>query len=345
MPVLEINLAKIRQNTANIKKALKGIELVGVIKACQGDIQIAEAMVEGGADFIAEARIENFSKLRSLPVKKMLLRTPLEGEDKNLLLGIDYVMVSALEDIRRLRAWTVSRETVHGLIVNIETGFSREGFEEQELTEAVNLIKKQKNLRLVGFSTNTACGAPPKSCTKAGQNGTNLLNQLNSFTNVIQPFINDSRLTSHASLVVSGGNSSILPWAVKGKIPKCINQLRIGEGILLGHDTVNYKQIASNFTDAFKVQVQLTHIIQRKGRKQAILAIGVQDIGAGKLQPLQKEVESTAAIYSDYLTVNLKPEASFCDWFWFKPDYYALLALMTSPYVRKKYITGLRGRF
>jgi len=351
MPTLEINLAKIRQNTANLVKALGAIELAGVIKACQGNIRIAQAFVEGGVQILADVHLQNFVALKKLPVKKMLLRAPLPEEPAGLLSLIDFISVSSLSDINRLRNIAADSEE-KGLIVNIETGFGREGFEPDEIEHAAELIARTKGVYLAGFATNTACA-----------NGQNPLNQLNYFT----AFVNSTKprgpvacefpdrirrngslraarepsLRRHPSapLIISGGNSSILPWALRQEIPKEINQLRIGEAILLGHDTASYKAIANNSLDAFRLKVEVVGRRQTNGSKQAVLATGLQDIGAGKLTAIGDGKVNIEKIFSDNLTISFETNVTLGKAVWFRPDYYALLALMTSPYIKKRFIS------
>lgn len=332
MPVLEINLAKIKQNTTNIKKYLNGIELVGVVKGCQGDAHIAKAMVNGGAEVLADSRIANLVGLKDFPIKKMLLRVPLNDEPRHLLRCVDLVMVSNLSDIDRLGK--IQLGEIHGgkseigLILNVETGFGREGIKPRQLKKVLTKANMLTSpYYLAGFATNTAC-----------RNANNPLNQLNLFVNIIRPFIDFQLPTSHFPLIVSGGNSSVLPWALEKKLPKEINQLRIGEAILLGHETIKYKPVASNSTDAFKIKADVIQLNKNKKETKAIIAIGYQDIGAGKLKPVEKGVKMTGEMYSEYCKVEVSGNTKLGQVVYFQPDYYAMLALMASPYVRKEYL-------
>lgn len=317
MPTLEINLAKIKQNTANIIKGLGRVELAAVTKCCQSDIKVAQAIVEAGAKIIADSYLQNLEPLKDLPVKKMLLKAPLRSEDVRSLDLIDLIMVSNLGDLKRLNFNYHGKKNI-GILLNIETGFGREGLDPLELLPAVKLIKSKNHFSLAGFGTNTAC-----------QNGTNPLNQINLFTKIIRPFI-------HSPLIISGGSSSVLPWALKEQIPKDINQLRIGEAILLGHDTINYKPVANNYTDAFNVKAEVVETRRVKERYQAVIAIGLNHIGSGNLYADDKGIQ-TDKKYSDYITVHSEQKIDM-QFLYFKPDYYALMALFSSGFVEKVYI-------
>ena len=85
LPRIEINLSKIRENTRVLSKlyAEKGISLMGVSKAILGDPHIAQAMLQGGVQFIADSRVENIQRMRAAGISTqfVLLRTALSQAD------------------------------------------------------------------------------------------------------------------------------------------------------------------------------------------------------------------------------------------------------------------------
>lgn len=88
---------------------------------------------------------------------------------------------------------------------------------------------------------------------------------------------------------VSGGNSANLPWAFGVRAAGRINDLRLGESILLGIDPISGRRIDGLFDDAFALVAEV--IESRSGGKsgagfdavtgrrvgQSILALGYQD--------------------------------------------------------------------
>jgi predicted amino acid racemase len=56
---------------------------------------------------------------------------------------------------------------------------------------------------------------------------------------------------------VSGGNSSSLKLLYDGLIPPGINHLRIGEGILLGRETLTGSYLPDLYHDAFIVEAEV----------------------------------------------------------------------------------------
>lgn len=328
MAILEIDLTKIKQNTSNLKRALNGLQIVGVIKACAGDLKIAKAMAEGGIEVIADSRIENFELIQDISVKRMLLRAPFVGEPWGLMNVIDFVIISNLDELNRLKRFYEGSRKI-GLIINVETGFGREGFDPRQLKIVIDKIAGMgQPYYLKGFSTNTAC-----------KNGTDPLKQLNYFVDIVYSFAQTPGPRPQ-TLVVSGGNSSVLPSALANRLPAIINQLRVGEAILLGHDTVKYKQVASNNSDAFRLRAEVLQQNSDKAKNRAILAVGYQDIGAGNLKAAQPGIKKTINIYSEHCVVQLNDDVCLGKMVSFQPDYYALLALMTSPYVKKIYINS-----
>ena len=66
-PVLEVNLAKIAENANRVitKCGEKGIDVIGVTKGFSAAHQIVAAMVAGGINGLADARMENIIELRN----------------------------------------------------------------------------------------------------------------------------------------------------------------------------------------------------------------------------------------------------------------------------------------
>lgn len=323
MAVLEINLEKIKKNTENVKNALEDIELAAVTKGCRGDRRIAKTMVEGGAQVLADSHLKNLEQFKDLPVKKILLRhLKNQTSSENVF---DYVLISNIFSIKELGKLSFKNYKEIGLMLMVETGFGRDGFNQEELPNAIKLIKGYKNLYLYGLATNTDC-----------QNGSSPLARIYAFIKIVK------NISLPKDCIISGGNTSALPLAIKGKLPKEVNQLRIGEAILLGQDTKNYEKIVDNFTDCFTLKVEVIEKRKKKGVRQAVLAIGFQDIGAGKIEPIEDSFNSILCIYSDHLVYRINDENETGSFASFRPDYYALNALMTSPFVEKKYSTSIQ---
>jgi ornithine racemase len=144
--------------------------------------------------------------------------------------------------------------------------------------------------------------------------------------------------------VVSGGNSSIWELLEKNKIPEGVNQVRIGEAILLGHETLKYKSIPGAYGDAFTLEAEIIEIKKKKNHiYKLILALGIQDVNYENIicdipelrlisQSSDHTVMAAETGQDDKLNLNVG------DVLLFKLNYFGLLSCMTSPFIEKKYI-------
>jgi predicted amino acid racemase len=167
--------------------------------------------------------------------------------------------------------------------------------------------------------------------------------------------------------VVSGGNSANLAWAFSSEHTGRINNLRLGESILLGREALHRNVIDGLHTDAITLVAEVIESklkptkpsgmlaqnafgerpdsVDRGTVAQAILAVGVQDVDLGGLQP-SDGIEILGGS-SDHLVVlpsvgklAIGAEVTF------QLDYSALLRAMTSPFVGKSYkFAGNVSRF
>jgi predicted amino acid racemase len=156
--------------------------------------------------------------------------------------------------------------------------------------------------------------------------------------------------------VVSGGNSGNLQWALSGADIGRINDLRLGESLLLGRETLHRQPIDGLHTDAITL---IAEVIESKvkpsqpwgeiaqtafGEKpsatdrgdisQTILAIGRQDTDPdGLFPPLGIEILGAS---SDHLIVDSgRHSPSIGAEIMFQLNYSALVRAMSSPFVAK----------
>jgi predicted amino acid racemase len=160
-------------------------------------------------------------------------------------------------------------------------------------------------------------------------------------------------------LLVSGGNSGSIGLATSGRMPESVDNLRIGETILLGVDTLTREPTLGLHLDALTVQAPVVECLvkpslplgtiaqdafgnrpsfaDRGDRRRAICALGRQDAPPEGLVPVDPAVEVLGAS-SDHLILDVhdldRPPA-LGDAITFVPNYAATLQLFTSPYVHK----------
>ncbi|MEX0835469.1 MAG: alanine/ornithine racemase family PLP-dependent enzyme, partial [Nitriliruptor sp.] len=159
-------------------------------------------------------------------------------------------------------------------------------------------------------------------------------------------------------VVVSGGNSANLGWALGPGTVGRIDDLRIGEAILLGHDPLDRRPIAGLRTDAFTIVAEVIEsrikpslpwgrtaqtafgepvaAVDIGSRAQTILALGQQDTDPLGLEPPTGTTILGAS--SDHLIVTSDSSVSVGAELRFRPNYSALLRAMTSPTVAKVFV-------
>lgn len=148
---------------------------------------------------------------------------------------------------------------------------------------------------------------------------------------------------------------------MEGKLPGGITQLRIGEGIMLGCETLERKPMPGLHTDAFTAVAEIIEfrkkpslpigriaqdvfgnvpVFEDRGiHQRAILALGRQDVIFDGLTPLDAGVEILGGS-SDHLLVEISGRTAVVgEELRFRPDYGAVLTLNTSPYVQKVYLS------
>lgn len=151
----------------------------------------------------------------------------------------------------------------------------------------------------------------------------------------------------------------------RGHLPEKINNLRLGECLLLGRDMAFNVDIEGLSQDTMRIEAELVEVRckptmpvgevghdafgnvpvfhDRGTRRQGILAIGRQDVNAAGLTPLDGGVKIKTAS-SDHLLVDIeaRPDLKVGDVLSFRPDYTAMLAASTSEYVTKIFEDGGR---
>jgi len=313
-----------------------GIEVVGVVKACLGNPAVARAMIAGGVSTVADSRLQNLERLLDIDVlrdvPRMMLRQPMTWEIPRTVEITDMCLVSELATIKRISHAASAIRKEYKVIVMVEAGDLREGVLPQDLFGFMREALRFSWIRFEGIGSNVAClqGVSPTPAT---------LELLVKSAGDLRERL-DTRLP-----VVSGGNSSIWKLIEAGAVPPGVNQVRLGEAILLGQETVDLDPIPHTFQDAIILEAEIVEIKEKPTqqpdglRKRAILAIGSQDICRGALRTLDMKAKILRRS-SDHLVVDVTESEhtyEIGDTISFIPSYEAMLAAMTSPFVAKSY--------
>lgn len=321
-PMLEINLKKLQENIKFMVDfcVAGGISIAGVVKGFNGAPEVVEQFVSAGCSYIASSRMDQIIELKEYGIDKpfMMIRIPMFSEIKELVKFVDISLNSELETLNIIEQECRLQGKRHKVILMLDLGDLREGVidEEEFIKLAVYVENHLENIELYGVGTNLGCYG---SIMPTEEN----LGRLCSIAEIIESKIN-RRLT-----MISGGATSSLPLIIDGKMPKRVNNLRIGEGILLAADLEEFwgYDMKHMHKDAFVLKAQVvevkykpTHPIgeifidafgtkptyEDKGiRKRALLAVGKQDFGLhDKLIP-QKQGVKIVGSSSDHLIVDI----------------------------------------
>ena len=348
LPRIEISLSQIRENTQILSDLYlgKGISLMGVTKAVLGEPSIAQAMVQGGVEYIADSRIENILKMKNAGISTpfALLRTPL-SQAESIVENVDISLNTEIETVKRLSHHAKIQNKTHQVIIMVELGDLREGVLPYDLSQFIRETLSLPNIIIIGIGCNLACYGGIKPDDKN-------MRELSELVNLLEKeFQIDLK-------IISGGNSANYEWFKSSQNIGRINNLRVGESILLGCETLGRKAIPGLHRNAFqlvaevieskrKASVPLGEICQdafgnvpgfldRGDHQRVIIALGRQDVQASNLKSnnqLRIIGSSSDHIILDGDDHNLKVG----DEVRFSLDYSGLLATMTSPFVMKQF--------
>ncbi len=351
--MLTVDLKKIRRNTENIVKLAKkfDITITGVTKASCGDPKIAMEMIKGGAVSVADSRVENLKNLKNAGIQKelMLLRTPMISEIEDVIEYADVSLQSEFKVIQKLSETAVKHGKKHKIILMVEMGDLREGMNPSELDEKISQIQSLQGIKIHGVGMNLACFGGVAPTNEKIQEFNRVINEIEEKHNI-------------KFEIISGGNSANIPSLLKETEQGRINNLRVGEGILLGLETVNRTAIPGCFQDTFFVEAEIIELKKKPSKPygivtqnafgetpefkdrgeilRGIVALGKQDVIVEDLEPYDENIIILGSS-SDHIIVEIKNNNyNIGDKIRFGMKYGALVHLFTSKYVKKKYING-----
>lgn len=346
---MEIDLDKIFHNAAKLVERLgeRGISVTGVTKAALGSSEIANTWLRAGVSGLGDSRIENIDSMRreGVSASMTLIRSPMLSQVDQVVRHADVSCNTELEVIKGLSLAAQKVDRTHGVILMVELGDLREGIMPDSLENFVRKVLRFPHIAFKGIGTNLACrsGVSPSSGNMA---------ELSSLADDI-----DAAFGGVVS-IVSGGNSANIDWALSGADTGRINNLRMGEALLLGCEPLHRRAIHGLHTDAITLVAEVIESKRKPAQPwgeiaqsafgelpradhkgsitQSILAIGRQDIDPSGLAPppgiailgaSSDHLVLDSSNYPGSLTVGAEIR--------FQLNYGALLRAMTSPYVAK----------
>ena len=353
-PLFEIRLEKISNNARVIADlcAKHNISVSGVVKSVCGSPQIANAVINGGITQLGDSRISNFNRLRASGVDAefIMLRLPMLSQCPEIVKLCDYSLNSEMPVITALGREALKIQRKHKVILMIDVGDLREGILPEDAPCVAEQISELSGVKLAGIGTNLTCYGGIRPTEK----------NMGILADCAERI--EKRLGNKLD-IISGGNSSSLPLLIDNKMPEKINHLRIGEGILLGRETLEGKPLPGTDQDTFVFKAEVIEtgrkpsapmgeivrdafgrcpLFENRGmRRRAILGAGRQDVVPEALKELMPGMEISGAS-SDHLLIDIedcKKIINTGDIVSFGVEFAALLSAMTSTYVHKEFVS------
>jgi predicted amino acid racemase len=350
-PKLSINLNKFRHNLTTLNNLLDthGMTMMAVTKVFCAVQPLIDIINDSPVKFIADSRLMNLKTMKTTKTR-VLLRLPSVHEANEVVTSCDISLNSEIETIKVLDNMSKKNNKRHGIILMIDIGDLREGlYYKENIIETIQKVMTLKHIDLVGLGTNLTCygGIIPDEDT---------LSKLTRINSIIKD-------TLGLDLpIISGGNSSHLHLLKQDIKMPYINNLRIGEALVLGRETAFGQPINEIYQDVFTLEADLIEVKLKpsmpEGKigmnafgeipifrdlglmKRGIIALGRQDVDFHELNPMDHTIRLIGSS-SDHIIVDLTHSTidyQVGDVLSFQLSYGSLLSLMTSQYVKKVYI-------
>jgi predicted amino acid racemase len=348
---IEVDCERIKRNAEAIVTmcSARRIEVAGVTKGCCGDPDVGRAMLAGGVSMLAESRLRHVRRLRDAGITAgiMLLRLPRLSEIDEVVSLTELSLNSEVDTVRALSRAAVAKGVIHRVVLMIEAGDRREGVLPDDALGVASEIVGLRGVELIGLGGNMSCIGG----VKATRENTQLL------VDVAERI---ERGLGIRFRVISGGHTGSLWLVAQNEIPERVNQLRVGEGILLGTDNSTWYPLPCPHKDAFTVVAEVIELTTKPSlpegvpaagdalgrrpqwidlgpRRRAILAMGEQDLHVEALRPKRPGVTIVGAS-TDHTVVDVTdadPPVKLGDELEFTPLWAALATSMASQDVVK----------
>lgn len=357
MSELFIKLDSIYKNAKTIKQLClnNNISLCSVVKGCNSLPKILDALYEADIDFWGTSRFDQLKAIKDRGFNKpiWMIRTPPLSLCNELVEYSDVSLVSELTTLIALNKAAASHKIKYGVILMIDVGDLREGWWPKEsIFNIAPTIKTLHNINILGVGMNVSCYG---SVVPTPVNTAELINIADILSEMLDIDFK----------IISGGNTTSLRLLLNSSMPPGINNLRVGEAILLGRDLNElwHTPIENILTDTFVLRAEIIELktkpsypigelfvdafaqkpafIDRGIRKRALLYVGKADFLDPKLLiPLEGGITILGAS-SDHLIIDVedyKGQLKLGDFIEFQMFYGAMLGLTSSSDITIRYI-------
>ncbi|MDO4582362.1 MAG: alanine/ornithine racemase family PLP-dependent enzyme [Bacillota bacterium] len=350
--ILEVDMRKLAHNIDHIVNTVHnaGLSCAIVSKCVLSDPRIAALIDASAADYIADARLPNLAALHCAK-PRWLLRIAAPSEVEAVVGSCELSHHSERYTLGLLAEAAARQGKRHKVVLMSDVGDLREGiiYDDTELLLATaQQVLESPYLELYGLSCNLSCFG-------------GILPDQNNMT-TLHALAEQIRRRFDIELpLISGGATSSLPLLAQGRMPRGVNNLRIGEAALCGYDTSGRQAVPGCYQDAFTLQAELielqlkpsvpigrsgvnafgeTVVFPERGRRlRGIVSIGRMDTDFTALTP-PEGVEILGAS-SDHMILDLQQAGGryrLGDHIPFGVGYSALLRACAGPFISKRYI-------
>ena len=346
-PRIEVDLDVIGQNAQELvrRTAARGVSVTAITKAVRGLPALGRVLLAAGAVALGDSRIENIERLRAdgIDAPTVLIRSPLPSEIARVVAAADTSCNTEVEIVELLSAAAARARRVHGVMLMVELGDLREGIMPCDLQNTVAHCLELPNIEIRGIGANLACrnGVAPDDRN---------MGELSSLAVSIEAQFGIALGT------VSAGNSANLEWLGSTEHVGRIDNLRLGESIMLGRDPLHGVPIPGLHQGATAVVAEVIESKYKPRRAwgeraqtpftppvvampddercgwQSLLGIGHQDTDPLDLTaPLGMRIIGAS---SDHLVITSAHRLPLGSEVAFHPGYSALVRAMSSRYLQ-----------
>lgn len=351
-PRLNVALQPIRDNMSVILHTCRqwNIEPVAVTKVHRAHPDIVKMLLELGYTKLGDSRVDNLKKLAGLNVEKLLIRIPMPSEVAELVKWATSSLISSIYTAKLIDQEAKLQKKKIKLTLMYDIGDLREGvYGLENLYKVAKEIDELKNVELYGIGTNMSCMS-------------GILPSEKNITEFLKAKKNVEEYLGRKLAVASAGNTDVFAFLLRNKMMEGINELRIGEGMIMGTDGAE-GVIEILHQDAVTLEAQIVEIYDKPSqptgiasinpfgekveqrddrgmRKRAIVALGRQDVHFMHLIPYDENIvligqssDHTVLDVADCIEQYIEGDVLK-----FHVKYGAILSGFTSDYVYKNMI-------
>lgn len=322
-PQLEIDLNKLKHNIDQVVEKCReqGISVTGVIKGFNGIVEMTKVYNLTDCASIGSSRIEQIVAAKEAGVKGpfLMIRVPMLSEVNEMVKHCDFSLNSEKVVLEEINEACLKQGKRHGVVLMADLGDLREGFwDKEEMVKIARYVENHlENVDLLGVGTNLGCYGSIKATPEK-------LEELIEIAEEIEKSI------GRQLEIISGGATSTLPIVFDGTVPKRINHLRIGEGIILAYDMMIQFGVNMSFLnqDVFTLQAEVIEVKDKPSfpvgelsfdafghvgeyedrgiRRRALLAIGKVDFAFTDMLLIRNKKIEVVSASSDHLILDIE---------------------------------------